>query len=364
MPFYKSTTPNTRISNEKVNIVKVNGVNIVGQTAVSTVKGTGVTAVKASASETHKDNSILADDESGLKSMQDVLLQFKIQKFGPRSTPSSLELYETFSYPICWTMDSSGDFDQIMHKRFQMSSMGELTFFLGYKSSRKRIGSSFARTTFSDSDYAGSSLDRKSTTEDHEADKVIHKEGGDNVERTITTASSLDAAQDNGSPRRQDTMGGTLAQTMSEREVTHPRRNLRHLDRLNSKNCKKKLSTHVLDLEKEKDAQAVEILILKKRVQRLERQRKSSTYQPRRRKYRHVESSDDDLNKEDASKQRRSIHTLFMDGTPMEINMLVEKKYPLVKELLEKMLNLQLEAEEESIMAFELINFIKSMLEE
>ncbi|GJR95072.1 hypothetical protein Tco_0267246 [Tanacetum coccineum] len=32
------------------------------------------------------------------------------------------------------------------------------------------------------------------------------------------------------------------------------------------------------------------------------------------------------------------VHTLFMDGTPMEINMLVEKKYPLIKELLEKML--------------------------
>ncbi|GJR98103.1 hypothetical protein Tco_0270277 [Tanacetum coccineum] len=42
----------------------------------------------------------------------------------------------------------------------------------------------------------------------------------------------------------------------------------------------------------------------------------------------------------------------------------LEKKYPLVKELLEKMLNLQLEAEEESTMAFELIKFIKSLLEE
>ncbi|GKA90858.1 hypothetical protein Tco_0812728 [Tanacetum coccineum] len=47
------------------------------------------------------------------------------------------------------------------------------------------------------------------------------------------------------------------------------------------------------------------------------------------------------------------VHTLFMDGTPMQINMLVEKKYPLMKDLLEKMLNLQLEAEEESTMAFE-----------
>ncbi|GJU95023.1 hypothetical protein Tco_1319779 [Tanacetum coccineum] len=58
------------------------------------------------------------------------------------------------------------------------------------------------------------------------------------------------------------------------------------------------------------------------------------------------------------------VYTLFMDGTPMEINMLVEKKYPLIKELLEKILNLQLEAEEESTMAFELIKFIKSLLEE
>ncbi|GJZ47692.1 putative ribonuclease H-like domain-containing protein, partial [Tanacetum coccineum] len=38
-PFYKSTAPNTRISNEKVNTVRVNGVNTAGQTAVSTVKG-------------------------------------------------------------------------------------------------------------------------------------------------------------------------------------------------------------------------------------------------------------------------------------------------------------------------------------
>ncbi|GJR32966.1 hypothetical protein Tco_1109198 [Tanacetum coccineum] len=51
--FYKSTAPNTRISNEKVNTVRVNGVNTAGQTAVSTVKGTRVTAVKASAGVIH-----------------------------------------------------------------------------------------------------------------------------------------------------------------------------------------------------------------------------------------------------------------------------------------------------------------------
>ncbi|GJV95861.1 hypothetical protein Tco_1547438 [Tanacetum coccineum] len=58
------------------------------------------------------------------------------------------------------------------------------------------------------------------------------------------------------------------------------------------------------------------------------------------------------------------VHTLFMDGTPMEINILLEKKYPLIKEFLEKMLNLKLEAEEKSTMAFEHIKFIKSLLEE
>ncbi|GJY97174.1 hypothetical protein Tco_0514084 [Tanacetum coccineum] len=73
-----------------------------------------------------------------------------------------------------------------------------------------------------------------------------------------------------------------------------------------------KLSKQVLDLEKEKDAQAVEILKLKQRVKKLERKRKSSISHPRRRIYRQVESSDDDLDEEDASKQgreRKTVHT-------------------------------------------------------
>ncbi|GJR05123.1 ribonuclease H-like domain-containing protein [Tanacetum coccineum] len=48
-PFHKSTAPNTSISNEIVNTVRVKGVNTAGQTAVSAVKGNGVTAIKASA---------------------------------------------------------------------------------------------------------------------------------------------------------------------------------------------------------------------------------------------------------------------------------------------------------------------------
>ncbi|GKD83444.1 hypothetical protein Tco_1350283, partial [Tanacetum coccineum] len=75
--------------------------------------------------------------------------------------------------------------------------------------------------------------------------------------------------------------------------------------------------TGVLDFEKEKDAQAVEILKLKKRVKKLERKRKSSISYPRRRIYRQVESSDDNLDKEDASKQGREsdkTKSMFQDS--------------------------------------------------
>ncbi|GKD37551.1 hypothetical protein Tco_1257758 [Tanacetum coccineum] len=163
-----------------------------------------------------------------------------------------------------------------------------------------------------------------------------------------------------GSPRRQDTMGGTPAQTRSERvlaqlnepplsegytsgsgegrmehtfELTNNVPSTPHdsplpggytpgsddgrmtLDELITL-CTK-LSKQVLDLEKETDAQDVEILNIKKRVKKLERKRKSSISHPRRRKYIQVEtSSDDDLDEEDASKQgRRSdkLKTMFKD---------------------------------------------------
>ncbi|GKE42663.1 hypothetical protein Tco_1469947, partial [Tanacetum coccineum] len=164
----------------------------------------------------------------------------------------------------------------------------------------------------------------------HEA---VYKEGGDSVERAITTIASLDAAHDSdniirtqtmampnvdipqgmdtgGSPRRQETMGGSLAQTRSERVLQKP--NEPPLPEGHTSRSGEGRMAHtfelmdiVLDLEKEKDAQAVEILKLNKRVKKLERQRKLSISHPRRRIYRQVESSDDDLDEEDASKQGR-----------------------------------------------------------
>ncbi|GKE50227.1 hypothetical protein Tco_1481485 [Tanacetum coccineum] len=130
-----------------------------------------------------------------------------------------------------------------------------------------------------------------------------------------------------GSPRHQQTIGGTFAQTRSERVLEKPNEpplpeghtsgsgegSMEHTFKLmdivpptaydlpltggytpGSDGGKlklkelmaicTKLSKQVLDLEKEKDAQVVEILKLKQRV----------------------ESFDDDLDEEDASKQRRT----------------------------------------------------------
>ncbi|GJV67436.1 hypothetical protein Tco_1482945 [Tanacetum coccineum] len=58
------------------------------------------------------------------------------------------------------------------------------------------------------------------------------------------------------------------------------------------------------------------------------------------------------------------VHTLLLDGTLTYFNLLVEKRYPLTKEMLQKMLNWRLEAEAESTMAFELLKFVKSQLDE
>ncbi|GJU22827.1 hypothetical protein Tco_1156169 [Tanacetum coccineum] len=122
------------------------------------------------------------------------------------------------------------------------------------------------------------------------ADKAVYKEGSDS-----------------GSPRRQETMGGAPAQTRSERVLKQPNEPPLlegHTSRSGEGSMEHtfELMDTVLNLEKEKDAQAVEILKLNQRVKKLERKRKSSISHPIRRIYRQVESSDDDFDEEDASK--------------------------------------------------------------
>ncbi|GJU20719.1 hypothetical protein Tco_1154061, partial [Tanacetum coccineum] len=160
----------------------------------------------------------------------------------------------------------------------------------------------------------------------------------DSVERAITTVASLDAAQDSSSLKRQDTMRGAPAQTRSERVLEQPIET--PLSESHTFGSGKGRMEHQFEL--------IDNVPITPHDSPL-----PGGYTP---------GSDEGRLK--LQELMTIVHTLFMDGTHMEINMLIEKKYLLIKELLEKMLNLQLEAEEESTMAFELIKFIKSMLEE
>ncbi|GJU73725.1 putative ribonuclease H-like domain-containing protein [Tanacetum coccineum] len=113
------------------------------------------------------------------------------------------------------------------------------------------------------------------------ADETVHEERGDSVERAATTATILDAEQGNGgSPRCQEAMRDTIAQTRSERVsipsydspllgVNTPGSDEERIELKELMDMCTKLSDRVLDLENVKDAQALEIKRLKKRAKSL-----------------------------------------------------------------------------------------------
>ncbi|GJY13286.1 hypothetical protein Tco_0382595 [Tanacetum coccineum] len=174
-----------------------------------------------------------------------------------------------------------------------------------------------------------------------DADKAVHEERGDSVERVAATAASLDVKQDSGninrtqsraipnlpfpqgigsggSPRCQEAIRDTIAQTRSERVYTPsydspllgvntPGSDEERIELKELMDMCTKLYDRVLDLENVKDAQALEIKKLKKRVKKLERKKKSRTPQPKRKVYKpRVESSEEILGEKDASKQGRN----------------------------------------------------------
>nr|GEW28812.1 retrotransposon protein, putative, Ty1-copia subclass [Tanacetum cinerariifolium] len=117
---------------------------------------------------------------------------FKDQNFPDRVYKVKKALYGLHQAPRAWK-ELCTEFEKIMHKKFKMSFMGELTFFLGLQVKQKEDGifisqdkyvnkilnkfgfsdvktsstpmdSPFDLEAYSDSDYTGASLDRKSTT--------------------------------------------------------------------------------------------------------------------------------------------------------------------------------------------------------
>ncbi|GJY29901.1 ribonuclease H-like domain, reverse transcriptase, RNA-dependent DNA polymerase [Tanacetum coccineum] len=174
-------------------------------------------------------------------------------------------------------------------------------------------------------------------------DEAVHKELGDRIERAATTVSGLEAEQGSGSGLRcQDTILGDVdAQTRFE--TTSKQSNDPPLSRgytlgsgedsmkllelmelctkLSNMLHKNRKSALVLDLEKAKDAQAKEIASLKKRVQKLERKKKSRTTGLQRlrkvgmsRRVESLEDKDSLGDHEDASKQGMRIEDIDKDA--------------------------------------------------
>ncbi|GJT23232.1 hypothetical protein Tco_0893169 [Tanacetum coccineum] len=151
-------------------------------------------------------------------------------------------------------------------------------------------------------------------TDPHEA---VYEEIDDSLERAATTATA-----DSGSgPRRQETIGDTIAQTGFENVsktsndsllagVNTPRSNEDSLKLKELMELCTNLQNRVIDMEKTKTSQAQEIIRLKRRVKRLEKKNRSKTHGLKR-LYKvgllaTIESSEDEgLGEEDASKHGR-----------------------------------------------------------
>nr|GEW71704.1 xylulose kinase-1 [Tanacetum cinerariifolium] len=164
----------------------------------------------------------------------------------------------------------------------------------------------------------------------HVTDEAIYKKLDDRLARAANTASSLEAEQDSGGgPRCQEAMRDTIAQTWFENvsklsndsllargntlQSNEDRMKLNELMKL----CTN-LQSKVLDLEKIKTTQTLEITSLKRRVKKLENKQRSRTHKLKR-LYKvgltaRVDSSEDDQSLgEDASKQGRKINKIDAD---------------------------------------------------
>ncbi|GJV15582.1 uncharacterized mitochondrial protein-like protein [Tanacetum coccineum] len=135
------------------------------------------------------------------------------------------------------------------------------------------------------------------------ADETVHEERGDSMERAATTATSLDAEQGSGNIFR------TQSTTTLNEPILHGTGSCSGPRRQETILGDRPAQTRVLDLENVKDAQALEIKKLKKRVKKLESKKKSRTPQLKRRLFKvRIESSAEKSlgDQEDSSKQGRN----------------------------------------------------------
>ncbi|GJY57557.1 uncharacterized mitochondrial protein-like protein, partial [Tanacetum coccineum] len=157
------------------------------------------------------------------KYVAEILKKFNYTDVKSASTPVDLEK------PLVKDEDAD-DFDVHLYR----SMIGYLMYLTASRPDimfAYSIDSPFELVAYTDSDYAGATQDRKSTTGGYHltkgfdagrgrdtkipqssgppvkvGDKAIHKELGDRMERAATTASSLKAEQDSGNINRTQSM--------------------------------------------------------------------------------------------------------------------------------------------------------------
>nr|GEV46491.1 ribonuclease H-like domain, reverse transcriptase, RNA-dependent DNA polymerase [Tanacetum cinerariifolium] len=122
-------TEELRVNQEKDNVNNTNRVNAVSST---------VNAASNEVNDVGRKSSIELLDDPNMPELEDISI-FKDSNEDVFGAEADLNNLESTFQEMCT------EFEKMMHKKFQMSSIGELTFFLGL-------------------DYAGASLDRKSTT--------------------------------------------------------------------------------------------------------------------------------------------------------------------------------------------------------
>ncbi|GJU93804.1 ribonuclease H-like domain-containing protein [Tanacetum coccineum] len=273
--FYKSTAPNTRISNEKVNTVRVNGVNTVGQIAVSAVKGNGVTVVNASAAV----SAVKGTGVTVVKASAGYVWRPKMTDLNNRNPQQALKNKGSKLKDLPEPFNDT--YETPKHSKKVFSNMArQSTKFL------RKVTPLFDSMLVQNQEPEG---------EGWQSQAPRHHVGA-----PAQTWSERVLKKPNEPPLLEGHTSGSGEGSIEYHfELTDNVPPIPHDSPL------PRGYTPRSDEEKEKNAQAVEILRLKKIVKRLERQRNSSTSQPRRRKYKHVESSDDDLDEEDASKQGR-----------------------------------------------------------
>ncbi|GKD68893.1 hypothetical protein Tco_1322983 [Tanacetum coccineum] len=149
-------------------------------------------------------------------------------------------------------------------------------------------------------------IPQSSVPSDNVANEAVNEEMDDSLVRAATIGFDLETEQDSGGgPKRQETIGDTIAQTRFENV---------------SKLSNDPFLAKVLALENTKTAQAQEITSLKLRVKKLEKKRGSRTHKLKRlytvgRSVRIVSSNEASLgDQEDASKHGRKIDDIDIDA--------------------------------------------------